>query len=82
MKTINIGVTPDELSYLINGLSLVEDREETRDAIMNAGLSKQAGSSHHSDDLAVNAQIVKERDELLSNLRRKLNDALRELAAK
>lgn len=54
----------------------------TKGTIMNAGLSKQTESVHYSDDLAVNAQIVKERDELLSNLRRKLNGASRDLAAR
>jgi len=82
MNTINIDITPGELSYLLDGLLLVEEREEKRDAIMKAGFSKQEGSPHHSDDLAVDARIVKERDEILSNLYKKLNGASRELAAK
>lgn len=82
MNTIKIDITPEELSYLMRGLVLVEQREEKHDAIMKAGFSKQEGSPHHSDDLAVHAQIVKERDEILSSLSEKLNGAFRDLVAR
>ena len=48
---------------------------------MDMGLSNQVGSSHYESDLAENAQIVIERDELLSNLHTKLVRAIRELAS-
>jgi len=82
MNTINIDITLDELRFLMRGLRLVEKQEENRDAIMKAGSSKHEGSPHHADDLAVDARIVKERDEILSNLSEKLNGSLRDLAAK
>ena len=82
MNTVNINVTPDELFYLMKGWSLVENQEEERDAIMNVGLSKQAESPHYSDDLAAHAQMVKERDELLSNLYTKLDTAMRVTSTK
>lgn len=82
MNTANIDFTVEELSWLSKGLNLIEQQEEERDAVMNAGLLKQAESSHYADDLAENAEIVKERDELLLNLHNKLIRAIRETAAK
>lgn len=81
MNTININITLDELSWLSKGLGLVEEQEKKHDATMDMGLSKQAESPHYESDVAENAQIVTERDELLSNLHTKLIRATRELAS-
>lgn len=81
MNTTNINITLDELSWLSKGLILVEKQEKVNDAAMDMGLSNQAGSSHYGSDLAENAQMVIERDELLSNLHTKLVRATRELAS-
>lgn len=81
MNTTNINITLDELSWLSKGLILVEEQEKANDATIDMGLSNQAGSSHYESDLAENAQIVIERDELLSNLHTKLVRAIRELAS-
>lgn len=81
MNTVNINITLDELSWLSKGLMLVEEQEKERDATMDMGFSKQTESSHYEIDVAENAQMVKERDELLSNLHTKLVRAIRELAS-
>jgi len=81
MNTTNINITLDELSWLSKGLILVEKQQKEHDATIDMGLSKQAGSSHYESDLAENAHIVIERDELLSNLHTKLVSAIRELAS-
>ncbi len=81
MNTTNINITLDELSWLSKGLILVEKQEKVNDSAMDMGLSNQVGSSHYESDLAENAQIIIERDELLSNLHTKLARAIRELAS-
>lgn len=79
MKTTSINITLDELSWLSKGLILVEEQQKKHDETMDMGLFNQAESSHYESDLAENAQIVIERDQLLSNLHTKLVRAIREL---